>query len=153
MLNLGVLATIEIVSYPFSSTHFTFKRTLWRRYVRTMCPDSSVRQLQFVLPAVNVAYPKFVKKQGLPVDSEDIAEGARLHWYARQKSDYVMLFFHGMCHCLFYCHSKVTELMTEGGGYVMPAIDGHYNLIDFLRREVKKQFGKNMSIAMLEYSE
>jgi hypothetical protein len=39
----------------------------------------------------------------------------------------------------------------QGGGYVIPAIDSHYLLVNYLRKEIKVQYSKNVSIAFLEY--
>lgn len=129
----ALLATIDILAYPFSSTSFSFRRTLWRRFVRTMCPNSTIRQLQFVLPPVSVSYKQYATKRSLTADSEEIGQGARLHWFGRNQGEHTLLYFHG-------------------GGYVMPAIDSHYLLVDFLRKEVEARYAKSISVAFLEYT-
>ncbi|EMD40594.1 hypothetical protein CERSUDRAFT_121308 [Gelatoporia subvermispora B] len=69
-----------------------------------------------------------------PIVHEDIGvEGASLHWIGPKKAENVMLFFHG-------------------GGYVLPAVEGHFALVDHWRKEVKKRYGISMSVAVLEYS-
>jgi hypothetical protein len=60
-----------------------------------MVPNSSIQQIQFVLPPVNVSYRKYAKKHSLPIKSEDIGEGARLHWFGSAQEGLTMLYIHG----------------------------------------------------------
>ncbi|KDR69582.1 hypothetical protein GALMADRAFT_77381 [Galerina marginata CBS 339.88] len=100
-----------------------------------MCPNSTLRQMQWVLPSVDVTYEKFIKrhKEKLEIIHEDVGEGASIHWIGPKSSNLVMLFFHG-------------------GGYVMPAVDAHFDMVDYWRTKMRKSYDIDFSIAFVQYS-
>ncbi|KAH8103977.1 Alpha/Beta hydrolase protein [Cristinia sonorae] len=134
-LGLGLKLVFLALSYPFSSTKFSLKRVLWRQFVRAICPPSSIRQLQFVCPATGVLYQKYMRSlpNKPPVISENIGDGISLHWMGPKTNKKVMYYLHG-------------------GGFVLPAVDGHFYMLDWWRNEAKKRHGIDFSIAVLEYS-
>ncbi|KAJ7723093.1 Alpha/Beta hydrolase protein [Mycena maculata] len=132
---LGFLLIYKVLAFPFSH-QYTFKRTLWRTFVRTVAPNSTLRQMQWVSPRVAVMYERFINSssgKNLEIIHEDVGEGASLHWIGPKKNEHTILYLHG-------------------GGYVLPALDGHFLMVDYWRTEAKRKYGVNLSVAFLEYS-
>ncbi|KAH8106323.1 Alpha/Beta hydrolase protein [Cristinia sonorae] len=100
-----------------------------------MLPNSTVRQLQFVIPSTGTAYAQYQNSlpSKPPVVSESIGHGAWLHWIGPKENKKVMYYLHG-------------------GGFVMPASDGHFKMADWWRTEAKKRYNIDFSVAFLEYS-
>lgn len=51
-------------------------------------------------------------------------------------------------------HTNQVDKLTlcVGGGFVLPAVDGHFYMVDWWRREAKRRFNIDFSVAVLEYS-
>ncbi|KAJ7506871.1 Alpha/Beta hydrolase protein [Mycena galericulata] len=134
---LGFLIVYKALTYPFiGNSQYTFKRTLWRTFVRTAAPNSTLRQMQWVSPRVSVLYERFMRSSSgnnLQIINEEVGDGASLHWIGPKKNEYTMLYLHG-------------------GGYVLPALEGHFLMVDYWRKEAKRKYGINLSVAFLEYS-
>lgn len=83
--------------HPFSSSEMSLRRALWRTYVSTMCYNSTVRQLQNVLPNTGSLYAQWQRSQpgNPPVVSENISSGASLHWLGPKSNKKVMLYIAG----------------------------------------------------------
>ncbi|KAF8148438.1 Alpha/Beta hydrolase protein [Crassisporium funariophilum] len=73
------------------------------------------------------------QQRKLDIIHEDVGEGASLHWIGPTSSSLVMLYFHG-------------------GGYVLPAVYGHFKMVNHFRQEVRKRHDIDVSVAFLEYS-
>ncbi|KAH9959257.1 Alpha/Beta hydrolase protein [Russula dissimulans] len=74
-------------------------------------------------------YAEWARKSGVEALTDELPEGARLHWIGPRREDRVVLYFHG-------------------GGYVFPASMDHLNMLGSLQKEYKGSVG----IAMLNYS-
>ncbi|KAH9959259.1 alpha/beta-hydrolase [Russula dissimulans] len=74
-------------------------------------------------------YAEWARKSGVEALTDELPEGARLHWIGPRREDRVVLYFHG-------------------GGYVFPAPMDHLNMLGSLQKEYKGSVG----IAMLNYS-
>ncbi|CAL1701530.1 unnamed protein product [Somion occarium] len=135
-IGLAINLVIKAFLYPFSTTHFTLKRVLWRTFVQTICPNSTIRQMQWVSPNTGSLYETYMKSlpNKPPIVHETIgADGGSLHWVGPKTNSKVMVFIHG-------------------GGFVLPAVDGHFYMIDWWRKEAKMRYGIDFSVAVLEYS-
>lgn len=91
---LAFALVYKTLAYPFVGQN-TLKRTLWRTFVRTVAPNSTLRQMQWVSPRVSVMYARFMRSKGLPVVNEELGGGASLHWIGPKKNEYTMLYLHG----------------------------------------------------------
>ncbi|KAI0280038.1 Alpha/Beta hydrolase protein [Russula aff. rugulosa BPL654] len=74
-------------------------------------------------------YAMWARKSGADVLTDELSEGAMLHWIGPRREDRVFLFLHG-------------------GGYVMPARVDYFYMLEALHKEYKGAVG----IAMLNYS-
>ncbi|KAI0298898.1 Alpha/Beta hydrolase protein [Russula brevipes] len=87
-------------------------------------------ELKSVLGATTAqAYVAWARKSGAEVLTDELPEGAKLHWIDPRREDRVVLYFHG-------------------GGYVLPARKHHFDMLASLRKEYKGAVG----IALLNYS-
>jgi len=73
-------------------------------------------------------YATWARKSGADVLTDELSEGATLHWIGPRREDRVLLFLHG-------------------GGYVLPARVEYFDMLESLQKEYKGAVG----IAMLNY--
>ncbi|KIK60065.1 hypothetical protein GYMLUDRAFT_261641 [Collybiopsis luxurians FD-317 M1] len=125
----------KTIKHPVSSENSSLQRVLWRTWVRTIIPAGTPKQLQWILPNTAVTYEQYMKKEH-PKDeiiNEYVGEGATLHWIGPRDAKRVLLYFHG-------------------GGYAIPALYGHFQLVGYWKTKLYQEKGIDMSVAFLEYS-
>ncbi|KAF8489444.1 alpha/beta-hydrolase [Russula emetica] len=108
----------------------------WRRAARIAAMRYSLGKAQNALDIkfgfrVTTAemYATWARKSGADVLTDELSEGATLHWIGPRRKDRVFLFLHG-------------------GGYVAPARIDYFYMLESLHKEYKGAVG----IAMLNYS-
>ncbi|KAI0280035.1 hypothetical protein BGY98DRAFT_932890 [Russula aff. rugulosa BPL654] len=74
-------------------------------------------------------YATWARKNGADVLTDELSEGATLHWIGPRRKDRVLLFLHGGC-------------------YIIPARVDYFNMLESLRKEYKGAVG----MALLNYS-
>ncbi|KAF8584807.1 alpha/beta-hydrolase [Ramaria rubella] len=117
----------------------SFKRTMWRMFVRVLCPMCTFPQLQKVCPNTGDAYRSHMRSWSKTdkrcfEKSDTLKDNAKLHWIGNPaKAKNVVLYLHG-------------------GGYVLPALDGHLGIVKHLHESLDVDPRNPTAIALLEYS-
>ncbi|KAI0258603.1 Alpha/Beta hydrolase protein [Gloeopeniophorella convolvens] len=78
-------------------------------------------------------YATFARDNRLELVTEDVGEGARLHWIGPKKTERVFLYFHG-------------------GGYSVPSGPQYFDFVHSLKKDVTAALGPDVGFAFLEYS-
>ena len=92
-------------------------------------------------------YGVWARKCGADVLTDDLPEGAALHWIGPRRKDRVILFLHGACFTALFNLLGEFMLIGSGGGFVLPARADYFNLLESLRKEYNGAVG----VAMLNY--
>jgi len=98
-------------------------------------------------------YAKWARESGAEVLTDELPEGAMLHWIGSRREDRVILYLHGTYYVPL-THLGEMMLIGEGrlvgcsgGGYVIPAAIECVSMLESLHKEYKGAVG----IAMLNY--
>jgi len=129
-----------ILAMPFAVGVGLFRENKgrsWRRAVRTAITRYIMgarkwtpHELKSIYGMTTAqVYAKWARKSGAEVLTDELPEGARLHWIGPRREDRVILYFHG-------------------GGYVFPVTKGHLDMLESLQEKYKGAVG----IALLNYS-
>jgi len=92
-------------------------------------------------------YARWARESCADVLTDELSEGATLHWIGPRRQDRVFLFLHGMP---FSSHSPTWVRILIGylgGGFVIPARIDYFYMLESLHKEYKGAVG----IAMLNY--
>ncbi|KAL4807425.1 Alpha/Beta hydrolase protein [Aspergillus unguis] len=100
--------------------------------MRVMFSRLGASDAQSLSPSTTTAYEKYMKSQGLAPETVVLADGTKGHWIGSSQSKKVILFFHG-------------------GGFVLPATDGHFLFLGSLLDLVHQKSGVQAAVLMLEY--
>ncbi|KAI9376175.1 Alpha/Beta hydrolase protein [Aspergillus egyptiacus] len=76
-------------------------------------------------------YGKFASDHGLKADSIALPDGTQAHWLGDPSAEKMLLYLHG-------------------GGYLLPAVEGHFHLLHQTVRKVEQQGGK-LAVLFLSY--
>jgi len=129
-----------VLAMPFAVAVGSFRENKgrsWRRAVRTAITRYIMgarkwtpHELKSIYGMTTAqVYAKWARKSGAQVLTDELSEGARLHWIGPRREDRVILYFHG-------------------GGYVFPATEDLLDMLESLQEKYKGTVG----IAMLNYS-
>jgi len=106
--------------------------------------------LKFLLGLTTAeTYVTWARKNGADVLTDELSEGATLHWIGPRREDRILLFLHGT----YFSLSDLGGIMLigeegcSGGGYVVPAGIDCFNMLGSIHKEYKGAVG----IAMLNY--
>jgi len=92
-------------------------------------------------------YAMWARKNGADVLTDELSEGATLHWIGPRRKDRVFLFLHGTPFFSTLVAMLIERKDRLGGGYVVPARADYFYMLESLRKEYKGAVG----IAMLNY--
>jgi hypothetical protein len=92
-------------------------------------------------------YATWAHKSGAAVLTDELSEGATLHWIGPRRKDRVFLFLHGTPYFSHSGSERNDPRDRLGGGYVAPARADYFYMLESLRKEYKGAVG----IAMLNY--
>jgi hypothetical protein len=67
----------------------------WDRVFHSITEELSVNQLQWLSGDTGSVFNAWAEKNGFPVVVDEISENARLFWIGKQRTDRVILYFHG----------------------------------------------------------
>lgn len=63
------------------------------------------------------AYASWARKNHVEVLTDELPEGAKLHWIGPRREDNVMLYFHGAHTIIFFSKPNSIALNVGGGGH------------------------------------
>ncbi|PLB43513.1 alpha/beta hydrolase fold protein [Aspergillus steynii IBT 23096] len=91
----------------------TYKLHVGNSLIRAFGSRLSPRQFQHVYPPTKSAYETFMKSKGIEPESVTLNDGATAHWIGNKNAKNVVVYYHG-------------------GGFVIPAADGHFEFFTSL---------------------
>lgn len=133
-LYMPIVLTWTLLSSPFhrSNRLKTWTRVLGDKAFYYLGKDLNVRQLQWALGNTGTVYKAWVKQNGLPVIVDELSENTRLFWIDKQRTDKVILYFHG-------------------GGFLFPMQYFTSSFWKYIKAELKKK-NIDAGVAILNYT-
>ena len=119
------------------------------RYLLGKVQNASDIKIGFTMTTAEM-YATWARKSGADVLTDELSEGATLHWIGPRRNDRVFLFLHGTLFSptsLTLGYRGTIRGDRLGGGYVIPARVDYFYMLESLRKEYKGAIG----IAMLNY--
>ncbi|PLB34107.1 alpha/beta-hydrolase [Aspergillus candidus] len=98
---------------------------------RILTGSLSSRALATLMTSTDEGYKKFCSSRGCAPETVVLADGTRGHWIGDKTVEKVM----------FFCH---------GGGYVVPALDVHFELLHQTVQEAERK-GNKLAVLLLSY--
>ena len=80
----------------------------------------NIRQMVSVIGSTTPLYEKWARQTKLDVLSDEIGEGAKLHWVGSRKYERVFLYFHGEYSSYVLLHKHCNLMCAQGAGSVYP---------------------------------
>lgn len=99
----GLSVVFHAISAPFrgSDGATTFGRHVQNGVTRKLVGRMSISQLQYISGTSSAAFAKWASQhQSIETCTDDIGEGAKLHWIGNKKSNKVMFHLHGGGYCI-----------------------------------------------------
>jgi len=98
------------------------------------------------------AYAAWARKDHAEVLTDELPEGAKLHWVGPRREDRIILYFHGAYTIFFFSSSSFVVLNVEDGGLFrrricFPAREDNFEILAFLQKDCKDA----AEIAFLNY--
>lgn len=123
---------------------------------RHLSTNLNRRQLRALFGTTRKAYDDFMKSEKLPPLVEDVGEGAKLLWIGPKSNERVILHFHGafldLQQCCTNTHVLSFLLNHSGGAFLIACVPSSPALWWHMKKKFKQR-GKEVDIAMLQYSE
>ncbi|KAG5717954.1 Meiotically up-regulated gene 180 protein [Termitomyces sp. T112] len=97
ILYLPLFLGWTLINSPFHRTnkHKTWTRIVGDRLFYFLSARFNIKQLQWVLGDTQEVYKNYMKSQGFPLVTDELAENGRLLWFGERRTDRVILYFHG----------------------------------------------------------
>ena len=108
-------AAFAIIPKVFSKANkgHTWARTFSDSVMRTIVGAGwNIRQMVSVWGSTTALYEKWARQAKLEVLSDEIGEGAKLHWIGPRKFERVFLYFHGECSSYVSLHKHCNLMYT-----------------------------------------
>ncbi|KAL0635786.1 hypothetical protein Q9L58_005219 [Maublancomyces gigas] len=134
----GIFTILIVAGYSSITALFrgsdgaiTWGREVLHRVARYQTGVLSLKQRRWLRPTTGVALEKYCQKQSIPLETVQLAYGAKIHWVGDRSAKKAILYFHG-------------------GGYISSLVKGH---AVFMRQCVEKLagYGENTVLAFVEY--
>ncbi|KAJ5893216.1 esterase, partial [Penicillium tannophilum] len=102
-------------------------------FARSFLGSASIEQIQYILPpeSAQSAYESLMRRQKRTPSTVTLPNGTIAFWLGNPKADKVVIYF-------------------PGGGYCIPALPGHFDLVDALANDLEKH-GQDTGILFLTY--
>ncbi|KAE9368483.1 alpha/beta-hydrolase [Stipitochalara longipes BDJ] len=130
-----VLAVVSLVTGYFSAPEKrppTKKRQFYYTLMREVPARLSPSQLHASFPTTDEQYTLLCKNHSIVTSSEILEDGTTVaHWIGQSSAENIIIYFHG-------------------GGYVLPAMDSHLNLM-FQMQSMLSKAGKDVAVLFLSY--
>ncbi|KAF8228020.1 alpha/beta-hydrolase [Tricholoma matsutake] len=133
-LYMPIVLAWTLLSSPFHRTNRlkTWTRVLGDKAFYYLTKELSVDQLQWAMGDTGTVYKAWVKQNGLPVIVDELSENTRLLWIDKQRTDRVILYFHG-------------------GGFLFPMQYFTASFWKYIKAELKKK-NIDAGVAILNYT-
>ncbi|KAF9894807.1 hypothetical protein FE257_004428 [Aspergillus nanangensis] len=128
-----LLTTTAALTSPFlgSKRASTFTRHVVFALTRALTASFSPKALVTITPSTDAMYQKFATSVEQTPDTVILADGTRGHWIGDSSAEKVIVYFHG-------------------GGYLMHAVNGHFQLLSQAISEAKES-GTSLAALLLAY--
>ncbi|KAL4995093.1 Alpha/Beta hydrolase protein [Aspergillus recurvatus] len=152
--NLSVLGTVlySVITGVFrgKSGAKTFKQHVAHAAVRKAVVRLSVRQLQSQNATTVHGYETYMKQNHLTPETVTLNHGAQGLWVGNKNAKNVVVYYHGLS---TQQHEDWTGTNGEskGGGFVLPAVAGHFSFLGNLLEELNNN-GHDVAIFFLSYT-